>query len=355
LSTKEVAIPIDRATFGRLASGREFSAYTLRAGEFSALVTEYGATLLSLFMPASQGRRVDILLGVDSAARLFSNTAYFGSTIGRVAGRISGAAFRMNGKPFLLMANENRNHLHGGLAGFDKRLWSAAIDDEGENPSVRFSRVSPDGEEGYPGRLDVELRYSLSAEGHLEMAYEAHAETDTIISLTNHAYFNLSDDGDASILGQRLQLASSRYLVTRPDLTLSGEIADVEGSPLDFRTGKLIGRDLESIESQPGVRGYDHCCIIERAEAGPVPFARLEEPRSGRAIRLATTLPAVQLYSGNFLGGAAGKGGRIYSAYAGLCLETQMYPDAVNHPDFPSMLLRAGEAWKHRTVVFLES
>lgn len=322
----------------------------LQAGEFSALVSRLGATLVSFFVPDGHGRVVDLLLGPDSEPDRAPDPFYFGCIIGRVAGRISGSRFTLNDKTYRLDSNEGVNHLHGGVKGFNKCYWDSKLDSSSEESKLRLSLISPDGDQGYPSRLDVTVTYLLSAQGRLEIRYEARSDGDTVINLTNHAYFNLGGDACENILDHRLSLRCSRYIATRPDLIPTGEIATVESSPLDFRSGKRLGNGLTELPPVPGGPGYDHCLLLDRSGPGLFSFAELVEPISGRSLSVSTTFPAVQVYSGNFLDGVRGKGGKEYRKYAGLCLETQGYPDAVNNPSFPSMLLRKDEDWIHRTV-----
>jgi aldose 1-epimerase len=343
-------VAISRSSFGILSSGEEVSLFTLKSGDFRLTLSDFGATLLSILLPNGRGECIDILLGPATLAGLVSNRPFFGSTVGRFAGRISGSRFSLGGREYKLEANDGPHHLHGGIKGFDKRLWATEAFEEGGNPSLRLTLVSPDGEEGYPGRLEVSAKYSLSSEGQVRALFEAKTDAETVLNLTNHAYFNLRGEGRGDILGHRLRLACSKYLEAGSDLVPNGEIAQVAGGPFDFRSGKLIGADLGSVDGGAAGKGYDHCFIIDREKPGLVEFAKLEEPISGRSMTLSTTLPAVQLYTGNFLSSVDGKRGSVYGKHGGLCLETQFFPDAPNKPAFPSTRLRPGEAWSHETL-----
>lgn len=345
---------INRTSFGVLADGVEVGLYRLEAGDFSVTLSDYGATLLSFFMPDGRGGNVDVLLGKASLAGLAANDSFFGSTVGRYANRIAAARFRLDGREYQLEANDGANHLHGGFKGFDKRSWAADASEEGGEPALRLTLESPDGDGGYPGTLNVAATCRLSKNGELTISLEAVAAAATVVNLTNHAYFNLLGEGRGTILDHRLTLACSRYLVAASDLAPTGAIADVAGGPFDFRSGKRIGNDIAQVSGGAAGAGYDHCFVIDRTGPGLVEFARLEEPRSGRSLSVATTLPAVQFYTGNFLSKTEGKRGSIYDKNAGLCLETQFYPDSPNRPAFPSTVLRPGQRWSHTTVYALK-
>lgn len=351
---------IERNSFGKTSGGEETSLFTLRAGPFSAGLSDFGATLVSFEAPAVGGGRDDLVLGFSRAADYESSDAYFGATVGRFANRIARGAFNLDGKDYRLATNNGPNHLHGGNRGFDKRIWKVEGFEAGGAATLRFELFSPDGEEGYPGDLSVVATYRLDPAGILDLSFEATCGAPTILSLTQHAYWNLRGHDRGDILDHELRLASSRYLPVDGTLIPTGELASVAGGPFDFRTAKRVGRDLAA------AGGYDHCFVLDRTgqaasgtasetagagvEAGAlVDFAELKDPESGRRMRAATSLPAVQLYTGNFLSGGLGKGGAPYRKHAGLCLETELFPDAPNRPDFPSAILRPGQVWRHAT------
>ena len=336
---------IEKKHFGTLASGEEISLYLLKAGDFLAAFTDYGATWVSFIMPDTHGSFDDILLGFSTLSGYAGKHPYFGSTVGRFANRIGGARFELDGREYKLWANNNRNHLHGGRRGFDKYVWNGELSAISGDPALRLTRESPDGEEGYPGTLATELIVSLSPSGSLRLRYQAKTDKKTLISLTNHAYFNLAGEGSGTILDHELLLHSSMYLPVNSELIPTGEIASVEGSPLDFRTMKPIGKEIGNTNG-----GFDFCFIIDKEYLPLKPFAEIREPRSGRRMTVATTLPAVQFYTGNNLNGIAGKRGSIYDKHSAFCLETQMYPDSPNHPNFPSAFLLPGEMWEHETI-----
>jgi aldose 1-epimerase len=300
-------------------------------------LTDYGATLVSLRFAGA-----DVLLGHSSPADYIKakKKPYLGSSIGRVANRIGGASFKLDGKTWRLSANQGTNCLHGGFKGFDKVVWKGGpIKGRGWS-GVKFSRLSPDGEEGFPGNLKVELYYKLNDAD--EVSFEAKARTDkaTPVNLCNHAYFNLAGEGSGSILGHVLRLRASRYTPVDKKQIPSGAMEKVAGSPFDFRKPRAIGRD------------YDHNFVLDRGKSRALFFsAELSEPKSGRRMEVWTTEPGLQLYTGQKLDGSLrGKSGRAYGPHAGLCLETQHFPDSPNQPRFPSIILRPGRLYRTRTV-----
>lgn len=343
-------MPVDVKSFGTTSRGEKASLYSMKAGELTVVMSDYGATLLSILLPEGKGKSVDILLGYPTIGGYEGSSAYFGATVGRYANRIGGASFSLDGKSYSLAANNGANHLHGGLRGFDRRIWAARPFEEGGEAGILFELESPDGEEGYPGRLKVSARYALSKDGCLDIRYEARTEAATVIGLTQHAYFNLKGQGMGTILDHELELSASRYLPVDEGLIPTGEFAEVSGGPFDFRAMKSLGRDI----GQVGM-GYDHCFVIDRT--GPdafVDFARLREPSTGRELKVATTLPGVQLYTGNYLEGIRGKGRGPYVKHSGLCLETEVFPDSPNKPYGAGAILRPGQVWSHRTTYSLK-
>lgn len=336
---------ITKKYFGTLASGEDVSLYILEAGDCRATFIDYGATWTTMFTPDRSGNRQDILLGFATLAGYAGKHPFFGSTVGRFANRIANARFMLNGREYPLWANNGRNHLHGGRRGFDKHMWKAEAGAMQGNPSVIFHRISPDGEEGYPGTLDIQVQFTLDASGALEISYKARTDAPTPVNLTNHAYFNLAGEGAGTILKHELEMACSFYLPVTEDLIPEGLPRHVDGTPFDFRTRKSIGRDIASAGG-----GYDHCFVIDKKALMPDNFAHVWEPTSGRTLSVATTMPAVQFYTGNNLNGITGKRGSLYERYAGFCLETEFYPDSPNRPEFPSAILHPDSTWEQRTV-----
>jgi aldose 1-epimerase len=342
--SKEPFMSIERKSFGMLASGEEAGLYVLKAGELVVTLTDYGATLVSILSPNGRGGIDDILLGCSTLSGYTGKHPFFGVTVGRCANRIAKSRFSLGGKEYLLAANDGVNHLHGGLKGFNTFVWKADSSEGPKGPAVRFARTSPDGEEGYPGELDVAVTFTLDANGAISIAYEATTKAETVLNLTNHAYFNLKGEGRGTILDHELKLASSSYLPVDATLIPKGEAAPVAGGPFDFTVAKKIGRDIEK------AGGYDQNFILDRSGPGLFEFAWVHEPESGRRMSAATTLPGVQLYSGNFLAGSAGKRGSVYEKHGGFCLETQLFPDSPNKPAYPSARLLPGQKWAHETV-----
>ncbi|HTX72734.1 MAG TPA: aldose epimerase family protein [Rectinemataceae bacterium] len=336
-------MPVTRKAYGTLCTGDEVSLYILRAGDMQVSFSDYGATLLSILLPDGRGGMDDILLGSSTLDGLTAHHPYFGATVGRFANRIGKARFVLSGKTYELAANNGANHLHGGIKGFDKQLWKVDATELGGSPALRFARTSPDGEEGYPGKLEVEATYSLDASGTLTLDFEARCDAETIVNLTNHAYFNLKGEGRGDILDHVLRLKASHYIPVGEDLIPLGIIAPVANGPFDFRQAKPVGKDIVA------AGGFDHCMVIDREGPGLVECAELSEPTCGRRMRLSTTLPGVQFYTGNSLSAVRGKRGSVYNRHAGLCLETELFPDSPNRPAFPSPVLRPGETWRHTT------
>lgn len=313
--------------FGITKNGERVCAVTLDNGCLSCEILSYGATLRSLSVPDKAGVRRDVVLGYDSLADYESRDGYLGATVGRFANRIGGARFSLDGREYVLAANEGENQLHGGPVGFSHRVWTL---EKAERERAVFALTSPDGEGGYPGNLTVRVSYVLEGSS-LHLVYEARSDADTLCSLTNHSYFNLSGHGSGSIEGQTLQLCAGRYTPVDAALIPTGEIAPVAGTELDFREPKHLKA------------GYDHNFVLTGE-------AKAHSAESGITMTVSTTMPALQLYTAGVLTERTGKGGTVYRRGQGFCLETQHFPDAPNRPSFPPALLRAGEPYRHETV-----
>ena len=332
--------------FGVTPDGAAVELHTLRAGALSCNVLTYGGTLQSLRVPDRDGKPVDVLLGFDSLEPYLTHDKFLGALVGRYANRIGAARFTLNGKAYPLAANDNGvNHLHGGLDGFNRRVWT--VESASEN-RLLLSLFSPDGDQGYPGNLTVQVTYTLTAEG-LTIDYRAESGRDTVCNLTNHAYFNLSGHDSGPVLDQTIQIPADRYTPTDPLSIPTGEIAPVEGTPMDLRTtapiGARIGEDFPQL-LQAG--GYDHNWIPNGQPGALRTAARAASAVTGVSMEVLSTLPGIQFYTGNYLDGCpAGKGGAPYARRWGFCLETQFYPDSPNHANFPSCVLRAGEVFDH--------
>ena len=331
--------------FGNL-DGQDVSLYTLTNSRgFEVSITNFGGAVVSLMAPDRRGEFADVVLGFDALEEYVTNTQYFGGLIGRHANRIAFGRFSLNGREYHVTQNNGANHLHGGAEGFDKHLWEALDQKDHGAESLRLQYLSVDGEEGYPGNLRAEVAYTLLPDNELEINYEATTDRETIVNLTNHAYFNLAGGGE--ILGHELTLYADAFTPVSKELIPTGEIKSVDNTPMDFRRAKTIGADL----SLAG--GYDHNFVLQNYDrstrsAALRPAARLYEPTSGRVLEIITTEPGIQFYSGNFLDSTlTGKGGVVYHKYTGLCLEPQHFPDAPNHANFPSTVLRPGEVYRH--------
>jgi len=332
-------VTIDKTYFGTTAGAEVFS-YTLSNDRgFRVSVITYGGAITSLWAPDRNGAFGDVVLGFNALDDYTGNPLYFGALIGRYANRIADGRFTLDGIEYQLPRNNNGNHLHGGFNGFDKRVWAAK---EGEDV-LHLSYFSKDGEEGYPGNLEAFVDYRLS-DNELSIEYRAVTDQDTIVNLTNHSYFNLK--GDGTILKHELTLNADSFTPVSDDLIPTGDIAPVAGTPMDFRDGKAIGSKIRLIG------GYDHNFALNDWDGSLRSAARLYEPVSGRVLEILTTQPGMQFYSGNFLDGSfVGKNGVAYVKYAALCLEPQHFPDAPNHQNFPSTLLRVGEEYRQSTVL----
>jgi len=330
-------VRITRKNFGS-TDGQEVSLYTLTSERgLEATITNYGGAVVSLKTPDRNGRFADIVLGYDTLEDYVRNPRYFGGLIGRHANRIDHGRFVLNGTQVQLTQNNGVNHLHGGFQGFDKRLWTVVDQTDAGAVSLTLEYLSPDGEEGYPGDVRATVIYKL-ADDTLEIDYTATTDRDTIVSLTNHSYFNLAGSGD--ILSHELMLNAGSFTPVSEDLIPTGEIKSVENTPMDFRNRRPIEHG-----------GYDHNFVLNDYDGSLRPAARLYEPNSGRVLEIETTQPGIQFYSGNFLDGTlVGKGGVAYEQYAGLCLEPQHFPDAPNHANFPSTVLKTGETYRHISV-----
>lgn len=333
----------ERIDFGVLESGERASLYRLKSGPLTMTLSDYGATIVSLFLPPARGAGEDILLGSSTLAGLAGRHPYFGATVGRHAGRIGGAAFAIDGVEYPLAANDGPNHLHGGLRGFERYLWKAEAFEEGGEPRVRMTRTSSDGEEGYPGNLEVSVVFGLGGNGELILRYSAATDAPTVVNLTNHAYFNLKGAGRGSILDHEISIAASTYLEADARLLPTGRKLEVGGGAYDLKAKRRMGEGVALLG------GYDCCYVLDRSSSELIECAVVSEPATGRTMRVSTTCPGVQFYTGNFLAGEAGKHGTRYDRHAGFCLEAQYLPDAVHHDDFPSVILRPGRNWEEET------
>ena len=342
---------VARAPFGELPDGTAIDEFTLtNAAGDSVRVITYGGVVTSINVRDREGNRDDIVLGHDTLAGYLNDNSYFGAIVGRYANRIGGARFTIDGRVYELAANNGPNSLHGGLQGFDKAVWNAEPIQAAGAAAVKLTHTSPDGDEGFPGKLSVSVVYTFSDRGELAIDYEATTDMPTVVNLTNHSYFNLGGEGSGDVLGNVLTLNADRYTPVDAELIPTGQIAEVAGTPLDFRTGTTIGARIHDASIIELARGYDHNFVINRAREGEVKAAEVFDPTSGRVLEVFTSEPGVQLYVANHQNGNVGKSGHVYNQYGAFCLETQHYPDSPNKPGFPSTILRPGETYTSRTV-----
>ncbi|MEU1183462.1 aldose epimerase family protein [Streptomyces sp. NPDC005820] len=342
-----------QSLFGKLADGTEIHSWTLENGGTRLEVLSYGGIVRSLEIPDREGRLANVSLAFGTIEEYVERTPYFGALIGRYGNRLGAGRYTLDGETHRVDVNDGPNSLHGGAEGFDRRVWDVEPFEEGADVGLRLSRTSPDGEMGHPGTLAVRVTYTLTAAGDWRIDYEATTDRTTVVNLTNHVYWNLAGEGSGSVADHELSIAAARYTPVGPGLIPTGELAEVAGTPFDFREAKEIGRDLRVADPQLlHSQGYDHNWVLDKGVTEePVPVAFLRDPSSGRTLTVATTEPGLQFYSGNFLDGTlTGPGGRVYRQGDALCLETQHFPDSPNQPSFPSTTLRPGETYRSTTV-----
>jgi aldose 1-epimerase len=347
------AAGISSQPFGSLPDGRDVDLYTLTNGNgVQASITSYGGIVTSLSAPDRNSRYADVVLGFDDLDGYLAGHPYFGAIVGRYGNRIAGGTFTLDGQAYKLARNNGENHLHGGIAGFDKALWRAAPDFHPDGPRLRLTYVSADGEEGYPGSLDVTVDYTLTQDDELRIDYRATTDRPTHVNLTNHTYFNLAGPGSGDILDHELLINAERFTPVDEELIPTGEYREVEGTPMDFRKPTVIGSRIDDQDEQLRFgKGYDHNFVLNGQEGVLKLAARFSHPTTGRVMEVRTTEPGVQLYTGNFLDGSlTGKGGEVYRRRCALCLETQHFPDSPNQPQFPTTVLRPGAEYRSTTI-----
>ncbi len=340
---------VDKAEFGKLPDGTAIEAYTLYNSQgASAKVITYGATLAELHVPDKNDKMGDVVLGFDNLEGYLGQHPYFGGTIGRYGNRIAKGKFTLDGKEYQLLLNNGPNSLHGGQIGFNRRVWKAEELKEKDGAAVRFSYLSKDGEENYPGNLKVSVTYTLTNTNELKLQYSAETDKDTVLNLTNHSYFNLSGTDTGNILKYILYINADKYTPVDSTLIPTGELASVTGTPLDFLKPTAIGARIAELKE---IGGYDHNYALN-GKAGTLRVAaKVTDPESGREMEVLTTEPGVQFYSAIGLNGSIkGKGGVAYEKYGAICLETQHFPDSPNHPNFPSAELKPGEHFHSETI-----
>ena len=345
--------------FGRTPDGIAIDVFTLtNANGVEVRTIPYGAIIVSLRVPDRSGQLGDVVLGFDTFDDYITKKPpYFGAIVGRYGNRIAKGRFTLDGKTYQLATNNGPNHLHGGVKGFDKLVWHGEAFNRDGNVGVVYTVTSPDGDEGYPGTLNVRVTYTLTPANELTVDYDATADKATPVNLTQHSYFNLAGDGSGDILGHELTIDADRYTPVDETLIPTGELAPVEGTPFDFRKATAIGARIGAEHTQLRYGGgYDHNWVLNSSTssapgAPPVHAARVVDPKSGRTLDISTTEPGLQFYAGNFLDGTiTGKSGHVYKHRNGLCVETQHFPDSPNHQNFPSTILRPGARYQSRTV-----
>jgi aldose 1-epimerase len=340
---------VTKSPFGKTPDGLETNLFTCTNSKGASMqVTDYGARLVALHVPDRAGKLANVTLGFDTLEKYIAHTAFMGCTTGRFANRIAGARFTLDGTEYKLAANIPPNHLHGGVKGFDRHVWKAAEVRVPEGMGVNFRLVSKEGDEGYPGSLDTSVTILLTDENELKIDYVATTDKPTILNLTNHAYFNLKGAGVGDILRHNLTINADHYLAVDSEVIPTGKLAPVKGTFMDFTQPHPIGERIAETKFGTLPLGYDHCYVLRGARGTLAQAARVEDPESGRVMEVFTTEPAVQLYTSNYLDGGPQNGG--FKQHSAFCLETQHYPDAPNHPEFPSTVLRPGEKFQSTTV-----
>lgn len=338
--------------FGKIKDGREAHLYRLvNASGMSADISDYGGIVVRLLAPDRHGRFADVVLGCATLDDYVKASPYFGAIVGRYANRIARGKFSLDAANYTLATNNGPSHLHGGNIGYDKVLWTATPLLTDNTPGLELRYRSADGEEGYPGNVDLTVRYWLTNDNGLKIEYHATVDQATPLNLTNHTYFNLKGEGSGDILDHVLTLKAARYTPVDADLIPTGELAAVGGTPFDFTTPHLIGERIAAAHEQLKLgHGYDHNWVLDHPPAQLSLAASVDEPASGRRLEVWTEEPGVQLYTANFLGGT-GKSGRAYAPRGAFCLETQHFPDSPNRPNFPSTIVRPGTAY-HTTTIY---
>ena len=337
---------VEKSFFGMSPEGDSIMLYTLKnERDIIVTITNYGGIITGIYTPDKNGKSTNITLGFDKLEPYLAPHPHFGALVGRYANRIAGAGFDLDGVHYTLAANDGNNSLHGGLKGFDKKLWTPEVINCDERAALSLTYLSPDGEEGYPGNLKVTVTYELLMD-QFYITYEAETDKATVLNLSNHTYFNLA--GEGTILDHILYLNASRYTPVNDELIPTGELANVEGTPFDFRKPHVIGDRFDQVGGNPA--GYDHNFVIDGPEGEMKLAAKVMDPKSGRFLEVTTTQPGVQFYTGNFLDGSLSSGDFRFVQHSGFCLETQHFPDSPNQPDFPSTVLRPGEKFVSQTI-----
>jgi aldose 1-epimerase len=346
----EAKSKMQKKSFGKTEDGQPVDLYILtNKNGMESAITNYGGTVVSLIVPDRNGKREDVVLGYDNLAGYATGKAYIGATVGRYANRIAHATFTLDSTTYTLAKNDGDNHLHGG---FNKRVWTAKDVSSSAGQALELTYLSKDGEEGFPGTLPVKVVYTLTDQNELKIDYSATTDKDTILNLTNHAYFNLAGQGNGDILQQQIMIRADKFTPIDATSIPTGELRSVKGTPFDFTNSIAIGVRIDQDDQQLKLgRGYDHNWVLNNGTPGSLFLAaQAYDPHSGRVLEVLTTEPGIQLYTGNFLDGIHGKDGKVYNRRYAFCLETQHFPDSPNHPNFPSAELKPGQHFQSTTV-----
>jgi aldose 1-epimerase len=342
---------MQKQSFGKTEDGQQTDLYILtNKNGMESAISNYGGTVVTLKVADRNGKIDDVVLGYDKLEDYAAGKAYFGATVGRYANRIAHAKFTLDGVTYTLPKNDGDNHLHGV---FNKRVWNAKDVSGRDGQALELTYVSKDGEDGFPGNLSVKVVYTLTEQNELKIDYSATTDKDTVLNLTNHCYFNLAGQGNGDILQTQLMIRADRFTPVDATLIPTGELRSVKGTPFDFTTSTVIGARIDQNDEQLKLgKGYDHNWVLNNATPGSLfAAAQAYDPHSGRLLEVSTTEPGLQLYTGNFLDGIRGKGGKVYNRRYAFCLETQHFPDSPNHPQFPSTVLKSGQRF-HSTTVY---
>jgi len=346
----EAKSKMQKQSFGKTEDGQQVDLYILTNKHgMQAAITNYGGTVVSLKVPDRSGKLDDVVLGYDTLDGYATGKAYIGATVGRYANRIAHASFTLDGNTYTLSKNDGDNHLHGG---FNKRVWTAKDVSGSAGQALELTYLSKDGEEGFPGNLPVKVVYTLTDKNELKIDYSATTDKDTVLNLTNHAYFNLAGQGNGDVLQQQIMIRADRFTPIDQFSIPTGELRSVKGTPFDFTTATAIGARIDQDDQQLKMgNGYDHNWVLSNGTPGSLFLgAQAYDPHSGRVLEVLTTEPGIQLYTGNFLDGIHGKDGKVYNRRNAFCLETQHFPDSPNHPNFPTTELKPGQHFESTTV-----
>lgn len=354
-ASSQSAQKLQQRPFGKTPDGQAVSLYTLRnASGMEVTITNYGGAITTIKAPDSKKKFGDVVLGFDSVEGYASkeNTSYFGALIGRYGNRLAHGKFTLDGHTYQVPTNDGPNSLHGGAIGFNRRIWQAKDASTANAPALELHYLSPDGEQGFPGNLNVTVRYTLGNRNDLRIDYSATTDKDTVLNLTNHSYFNLAGPGSGTVLNHSVMLAADQFTPVDGTLIPTGKLQSVAGTPFDFRKLTRIGERIDAPDEQLKLgKGYDHNFVLNTGGDLTKAAARVEEPTSGRVLEVFTDQPGVQFYSGNFLNGQTKGIGGAYQFRSALCLETQHFPDSPNHPNFPSTVLKPGQQF-HSTTIY---